>query len=99
MDLKQKILSNTFVDQVRNGFIVDEAAFEELCSLLEQLAIEWKDKTEIDKELTQDLYIIPYVTKNMLEHLRTDEKNKEKADLIEQKWQKLDELVLNCFSA
>lgn len=99
MDLKQKILSNTFVDQVRNGFVVDEVAFEELRALLEQLAVEWKGKTEVDKELAQDLYVIPYVTKNMVDHLRMNDQNKEKADLIEQKWQKLDDLVLNCFSA
>lgn len=99
MDLKQKILSNTFVDQVRNGFVVDEAAFEELCASLEQLAVEWKGKTEVDKELAQDLYVIPYVTKNMVDHLRINDQNKEKADLIEKKWQKLDDLVLNCFSA
>ena len=99
MDLKQKILTNTFVDQVRNGFVVDETAFEELCNLLEQLAVEWKGKEEINKELARDLYVISYVTRNMMDYLRMDDKNKEKADLIEQKWQKLDDLVLNCFSA
>ncbi len=99
MDLKQRILSNTFVDQVRNGFVVDEVAFEELCNLLEQLAIEWKGKTEIDKELAQVLYIIPSVTNGIAERLKLDPKDKKQGDLLEQKWQKLDELVLNCFLA
>lgn len=99
MDLKQKILSNTFTDQLRNGFVVDEVAFEELCNLLEQLFVEWKGKAEINKELAQDLYAIPYVTRNMFDSLRVNSGNEEKVILIEQKWQKLDELVLNCFSA
>lgn len=102
MDLKHKILSNTFVEQVRNGFVVDENEYEILCSLLVQLENELKDKTQIDKDLAQDLYIIPYVTKNMAEALRRNARNEsevQKADMIQSKAEKLDDLVLSCLAS
>ena len=99
MNIKEKILSNNFLDKVRNGFVVDEQDFKELCGLLEELVTEWKDKKEIDKDLAQDLYILPYVTKNMSESLRRNGGDENLIKNIEDKAFKIDDLVLQCFNA
>lgn len=102
MDTKTKMLSNKFIDKVRNGFVVDEGEFNELCKLLETLIVEWKNKKEVDKELVQHLYILPYVTKNMAEALRKNRRSEaddKLADTIDEKSNRLDDLVLQCLNS
>ncbi|MGE7954072.1 hypothetical protein [Lysinibacillus xylanilyticus] len=71
--LKQRLLSNTFVDKVRNQMEIDEAAYQELIDILTNLSDELKSQKVIDKELALTLYSVPQIIRNV--YLTYEERN------------------------
>jgi hypothetical protein len=92
--LKKAILQNVFADEVL-GFHVDEQAFEELCALLEQLTIAWRDKRQVDKQVVMHLYHTTHIVRNRLEHFRRNG-NDAIADRLEDMFIELDRLFGEC---
>lgn len=93
--LKQSILGNRFVDQIRD-LRVDEQAFGELVGALRRLAEAWRGAVVIDRELAEDLYGINEVTRNMLETLRAH--GSPDQDRVEEMWIELDARIIDCLS-
>lgn len=93
--LKQSILDNRFVHQLRD-LRVDEQAFGELIGALRRLAEAWRGAALIDRELAEDLYVINHVTRNMLETMRGH--GSADVDRVEEMWIELDARILDCLS-
>lgn len=96
-NLKQAILQNQFLEKLRNEMVVDRKAYEALCQSLKELEQEWKNASNIDKELAQELYVLAPVTKNMADSLTGHQPHlaREISGLAVE----LDALVLNCLSS
>lgn len=97
--LKEKIMTNRFIEKVRNQMQIDEQQYTELCELLEKLAIEWKNKKDVDKELVLFLYNAPQIIRNIF--LSFKEKGEPLPDIanrLEDIWVELDALVIECLS-
>lgn len=97
--LKEKIMTNTFIEKVRNQMQIDEQQYKELCESLEKLAAEWKNKKDIDKELALFLYSAPQIIRNIF--LSFKEHSKPVPDIakkLEDIWVELDALVIECLA-
>ena len=98
-DLKQLIVKNTFIDQVRNNMHIDESEYEKLCTALQNLALEWREDKLIDKELVLLLYSMPLMIRNIfLSFSDLGPPLPETANRLEDIWVELDDLVTQCFS-
>lgn len=96
--LKKRILENQFVDRLRIEMRAEEAAYEELCTLLAELASKLKGVPSVDKELACVLYSIPQMVRNAMTSFDTHSPKPDIAHRLEDKWVELDALVLDCFS-
>jgi len=94
--LKDKILANQFVNQVRIELVFDEVAYSELVRDLGLLATELKGKVFVDKELTLQLYTLPLAIRNA--YLSGQESIAEIFDKLEDAWIELDDLVTRCLT-
>ncbi len=96
MDLKNEILSNPFLDRLRNELVLDRGAYLSLCSLLERLAKEWHTETFIDKQLVQELYALPTIVKGVADAIAVQ--RSDFAAELEQIAITLDGLILECLT-
>ena len=97
--LKKRLLSNTFVDKVRNQMEINDAEYQELIEILSNLSGELKSQKVIDKELALILYSMPQIIRNIF--LTYEEHNGKATDFgnkLEDIWIDLDAMVLECFS-
>ena len=95
-NLKCQILKNNFVIQVRTQLRFDQDAYDELCNLLQQLALELRGHTTIDRELMSSLYEIPLMIRNSFEALSHDMHPHKIKNKLEDAWIELDRLVASC---
>lgn len=70
MSIKEKIISNKFVDSLRVDMRVDEQAFSELISALRELVSEWTNRDIIDKQIMQEIYVIPAIIRGASDSFR-----------------------------
>jgi hypothetical protein len=97
LTLKEAILANHFVEELRCNMRVDRDAYAHLCRQLKQLAEEWRGTSLIDKELMSEMYVLPIVTKGAADAVRSwDAKLAEEVDEMAIV---LDGLVMECLSA
>lgn len=95
--LKQRLLSNTFVDKVRNQMEIDEAAYQELIEIMTNLSYELKSQKVIDKELALILYSMPQIIRNVfLTYEEHNGKVTKFGNKLEDIWIDLDAMVLEC---
>ena len=97
--IKEKIMSNTFVDKVRIQMVIDEEEYDILRDLLNLLSLELRIEQVIDKELALILYSMPQMIRNAF--LSFQYHNVQVTDLVsrlEDIWIELDELVIQCLS-
>ncbi len=98
LKLKDIILKNTFIDQIRINMHVDESEYAKLCAALRELAISWRGRPLIEKELALELYSMPLMVRNTyLSFNKDDTKKLEIVNRLEDIWVELDELVTDCF--
>jgi hypothetical protein len=93
-DLKQRILANQFVEDIRY-LRVNRTAYRDLCSSLKELATAWHRATSIDRELAAELYLLVRVTENIA--LKMSEDGMPEASEVIDMAHFLDGLVLDCF--
>lgn len=96
MDLKTAILSNPFIDTLRTELAVDRASFNDLCAHLKALREEWKGKSQVDKELVQELVGLMIISAGMAKSFALYQ-----PDLVvevEEMAVELEGLVLDCLS-
>ena len=55
--LKHRIQANRFIDRLRLDGSFDQVQFDALCVDLLVLAEQWRDDTQIDKELAWELMV------------------------------------------
>jgi hypothetical protein len=67
--LKQRIQANEFAIRLLALSQFEEAMFDALCADLQDLAEQWRESTQIDKELASDLVETLIVVRNCAEHL------------------------------
>ena len=96
--MKDRILSNQFIEKLLINTEVDEKEYVELCDILRKLAVEWKDEKYIEKEIVNLLYQIPVIVRN--KYLFYSDKGYSNAtiDRLEDMWIELDGLILECLS-
>lgn len=70
MSLKDEILTNPFVERLRNEMKIDFQAFDLLCNQLVALASEWSLQPLVDKQLVQELYVLPTIIRGAADGLR-----------------------------
>jgi len=95
--LKTKILNNRFVERLRTEMVIDQNEYRPLCEALKDLANAWKGVPYIDKELMQDLYVLPQITRNVAQSLV--EHQPEMAQKMEEMVLELDALILDCLTS
>jgi hypothetical protein len=97
--LKQRLLSNTFVDKVRNQMEIDEAEYQELIEILSNLSDLLKSQKVIDKELALILYNMPQIIRDVfLTYEEHNGKATKFGNKLEDIWIDLDAMVLECFT-
>ncbi|KOP78715.1 hypothetical protein AMS59_10200 [Lysinibacillus sp. FJAT-14745] len=95
---KKRLLSNTFVDKVRNQMEIDEEEYRELIEILTNLSDELKSQKVIDKELAMTLYSMPQIIRNVFQtYEEHNGKATEFGNKLEDIWIDLDAMVLECF--
>ena len=94
-EIKEKIVKNSFVDEIRTNMVFNEDAYIGLTSSLDELSNELKNNSFIDKELALYLYTIPQMIQNAYMSL---ENKSEIAFRLEGAWIELDALVIGCLS-
>ncbi len=97
-ELKNRIISNTFVDGVRTSLVFDDAAYKDLCVALESLAQELKGSDHMDRELALVLYTMPVIIRNMYLSSAEHVPDADIAAKLEDAWVELDALVTACLS-
>jgi len=97
-ELKKRILSNSFVDQIRVSMRFDENAYRELHNDLEALALSLKGSATIDRDLMLCLYSIPVLVRNSFLSFSDAKPLPNIAARLEDAWVELDELVTQCLS-
>ncbi|EBD3740467.1 hypothetical protein CRZ11_21730 [Salmonella enterica] len=97
-NVKQKIIDNNFVNEIRINMNFNNDEYNELISSLENLAICMKSERVIDKDLALYLYTIPQMIRNAYAGFDKWEKKPELALRLEDAWIELDALVINCLS-
>lgn len=95
--LKTKILNNKFVDKLRTEMVIDPNEYNALCQALKDLADEWKGVSHVDREVVQDLYVLPKITKSVGESLIQHQPWM--AQEIEEMAIELDALILDCLAS
>jgi hypothetical protein len=95
--LKTKILRSKFVDRLRTEMVIDQNEYQPLCEALKELAVEWRGVSYIDKDVAQDLYVLPQITKNVAQSLVSYQP--EMARKIEEMAMELDALILDCLGS
>jgi hypothetical protein len=97
-ELKKRILSNPFVDQIRISMKFDEDAYNELRKDLRTLASSLKGSATIDRELMLSLYSMPVLVRNSFLSFAGRCPLPEIAAKLEDAWVELDELVTKCLA-
>jgi hypothetical protein len=97
-EVKEKIIDNNFVNEIRisMNFNVDE--YNKLISNLKILSCLLKNERFIDKELALYLYEMPQMIRNAYASFDKCENKPEIALSLEEAWIELDSLVINCLS-
>ncbi|MCM1232779.1 MAG: hypothetical protein NC489_21845 [Ruminococcus flavefaciens] len=95
--MKEKIISNKFVDKLCQFMEIDEEEYLLLRDALICLAEEWKDAAYIDKELAGYLYAIPLMVRNQFINLEKNCPDADECNRLEDIWVELDALVSDCF--
>ena len=90
--LRQRYFSNRFVDLVRMELRVDESEWGNLKECLSDLAAEWHGIAEVDKDIVQDLFVLPAIVRGVADRL--EEKEPGRAKDLEERATELDALVL-----
>ena len=68
--IEERLLKNDFLMKLRTDLIVDREVYDELCSLLRKLAVDWKGKHLVRKDVAEQLYGLAAVTLNVAERFR-----------------------------
>lgn len=97
-DVRQKIINNNFVNEVRIKMNFNNAEYNELVSNLTRLAGYLKKEKYLDKELALYLYTIPQMIRNVFISFDQGKNKPELAARLEDAWLELDALVINCLS-
>ena len=96
-ELKKTILNNKFVELLRSEIVIDQNEYQPLCDALKDLANEWVGTSFIDKELVQELYVLPQITRNVAQSLV--EYQPDMSQKIEEMAMELDALILDCLAS
>ncbi len=94
IELKQRILDNSFVDEVRMHMTFNKVAYNELRMALTDLAVTLKGSHVVDRELMLVLYAMPTMIRNAFDSIR--EQGTDLTGQLEDAWVELDELITNC---
>jgi hypothetical protein len=94
IELKERLLSNSFVDKVRTHLNFDDEEYQQLRIALIELAKSLQGSSVIDRELMLYLYSAPMIVRNSYESY--PEKSDKIAQQLEDAWIELDRLVLEC---
>ena len=55
-ELRNKIMGNRFLLEVRGSGIINLDEYSALCEALNELAVEWRNAEQIDKEIAEELF-------------------------------------------
>ena len=94
IELKQRIVDNSFVDEVRMHMTFNNVQYNELRKDLTDLALSLKGSHVVDRELMLVLFAMPTMIRNAFESVR--EQDTEIAGQLEDAWVELDALIANC---
>ncbi|AOR62953.1 hypothetical protein [Pectobacterium wasabiae] len=97
-EIKEKIIKNSFVDEIRTNMAFNEDAYMGLISSLGELSNILKGSDFVDKELALYLYTIPQMIRNAYVSFDGKENNPEIEFRLEDAWIELDALVIDCLS-
>ena len=95
-NLKDKILSNNFVEKLRIEMVFDQEAFDSLQKDLDRLSQIQKERVSVNKELMLALYSLPLVVRNLHIELAKRNPGLELTSKLEDAWIELDHLVTEC---
>ncbi|MCG8593779.1 MAG: hypothetical protein MI785_05315 [Kiloniellales bacterium] len=71
--IEERLLKNEFVIKLRMELTVDKKMFQELCCILKELAVYWKEKHMIRKDVAEYLYGLAHVTRDIAERFREND--------------------------
>lgn len=94
--LRTRYFANNFVDLLRTRLILDTSEWESLKECINELALEWRGATQVDKDLVQDLYVLPTIIRGVAD--RIEESEDERAREIRERATELDALILEALS-
>ena len=92
-DLKESILANQFIYDLRLKFQINEDEYLHLYHDLENLKTEWQNQTLINKELVQHLYVLLLTVAGQLQR---SEYSPSDHDRIQQLYIELENVVMEC---
>ena len=95
-DLVNKLIENKFDFELRTKLKFDENEYINLVDILKLINENISDLPNISKELAFNLYYIPYIVKNTLDFLNTENKNIKLRNKVEEAWIEIDHLVQTC---
>ncbi|CDG94435.1 hypothetical protein [Xenorhabdus bovienii] len=96
--IKEEIISNSFVDEIRISLSFNEQEYKKLVASLTNLAEIMNEQSTIDKELALYLYSIPQMVHNAYASFDGKENKPEIAMKLEEAWIELDALSIDCLS-
>ncbi|ELQ6018902.1 hypothetical protein SM104_004119 [Cronobacter sakazakii] len=96
--IKEQIVKNGFVDEVRIKMVFNEIEYNNLVSALNELSILMKKEKTIDKELALYLYSIPQMIRYAYDSFDEISDKNDLAVKLEDAWIELDALVIEVLS-
>ena len=69
-NIEERLLKNEFLMRLRTELVPDNDMFDELCSLLRELAVYWKGEHLIRKDVAEHLYGLASTTRDIAERFR-----------------------------
>jgi hypothetical protein len=70
--VRSRYFSNRFVERLRLEVVVDEQEWAALKTVLGELAREWQDHREVDKDVVQDLFVLPTIIPGVASRFTVD---------------------------
>jgi hypothetical protein len=94
----ERLLSNRFVDKVRQNLVYDEAEFNDLLDLLRELKVELRGQPSIDKAVALHLYHAPQIVRNAFISTSEQGECEVLSNQLEDAWVDLDGIAIEILS-